>query len=83
VPEFVTSDGAVISRAAREFWRNDWKGQTLMAVGLQDPVLGEATMCALQANIAGCPEPMLIAEGGHFVQEQGEPIAQEAVKRFS
>jgi tRNA(adenine34) deaminase len=79
VPEFESSDGAAISRAAREFWRNDWKGQTLMAIGLQDPVLGEATMRQLRADIAGCPEPMLIAEGGHFVQEHGETIARRAV----
>jgi tRNA(adenine34) deaminase len=83
VPEFESSDGAATSRAAREFWRKEWKGQTLMAVGIQDPVLGEATMRALQANIAGCPEPMLIAEGSHFVQEYGMQIAQEAVKRFN
>lgn len=54
----------------------------MMAIGVQDPVLGESTMRALQAHIAGCPEPMLIAQGGHFVQEHGFEIAQEAVKRF-
>ena len=78
VPEFESSDGAAISRAAREFWRNDWCGQSLMAIGCQDPVLGEATMRELRANIQGCPEPMLIAEGGHFVQEHGEMIASAA-----
>jgi tRNA(adenine34) deaminase len=83
VPEFEESDGAAISRAAREFWRRDWQGQTLMAIGAQDPVLGESTMRELRANIKGCPEPMLIAQGGHFVQEHGEQIAQEAAKRFA
>ncbi len=83
VPEFETSDGAEISRKAREFWLKDWQGKSLMAIGLQDPVLGEATMRSLQVNIANCPEPMLIAQGGHFVQEHGEAIAHEAVKRFS
>ena len=82
VPEFESSEGAAVSRAAREFWAKDWQGKTLMAVGLQDPVLGEATMRALQANIANCLELMLIAEGGHFVQEHGFEIAQEAVKRL-
>jgi tRNA(adenine34) deaminase len=82
VPEFEESEGAAISRAAREFWRNDWKGTCLMAVGTQDPVLGEAAMRQLRANIAKCPEPMRIAQGGHFVQEHGEAIAQAAVKRF-
>jgi tRNA(adenine34) deaminase len=83
VPEFENSDGAVTSAQAREFWRNDWQGKSLMAIGLQDPVLGEATMRQLHANIANCPEPLLIAQGGHFVQEHGEEIAQEAVKLFN
>jgi tRNA(adenine34) deaminase len=83
VPEFDGSDGAAISRAAREFWRNDWQGQTLMAIGMKDPVLGEATMRALQANIAGCPEPMLIAQGGHFVQEHGDEIARRVIAIWS
>jgi tRNA(adenine34) deaminase len=82
VPEFESSEGAATSRKAREFWRNNWSAQSMMAIGVQDPVLGESTMRALQAHIAGCPEPMLIAQGGHFVQEHGFEIAQAAVKRF-
>lgn len=83
VPEFESSDGAAISAQAKEFWRNDWNGQSLMAIGVQDPVLGEATMRELRSNIKNCPEPMLIAEGGHFVQEHGEAIAQRAISLFS
>ena len=83
VPEFESSEGAAISREACEFWRNQWQGKTLMAVGLQDPVLGQATMRELRSNINNCPEPMLLAGGGHFVQEYCEGIAQEAVRRFS
>jgi tRNA(adenine34) deaminase len=83
VPEFESSDGAAISQQAREFWRNDWQGQSLMAIGMQDPVLGESTMRELRSNIKNCPEPMLIAEGGHFVQEQGEAIARRAVAIWS
>jgi tRNA(adenine34) deaminase len=82
VPEFESSEGAAISRQAREFWRNNWQGKSLMAIGLQDPVLGEATMRHLRANTANCPEPLLLPQAGHFVQEHGEAIALEAVKRF-
>jgi tRNA(adenine34) deaminase len=82
VPEFEDSEGAAISRQAREFWRNQWQGTTLMAIGQQDPVLGEATMRALARNIRGCGEPMLLAQAGHFVQEHGEQIAQRAVQMF-
>jgi tRNA(adenine34) deaminase len=78
VPEFESSDGAAMSRAAREFWRNDWQGQSLMAIGLQDPVLGESVMRDLAANIRGCGEPMLLPQGGHFLQEHGEAIARRA-----
>ncbi len=85
VPEYQASDGARISRTARDFWRNHWSGQSLMAIGMQDPVLGESTIRELRSHIKNCPEPMLISEGGHFVQEHelGQLIAQEAVKRFS
>jgi tRNA(adenine34) deaminase len=82
VPEFESSDGAAISRQAREFWRKEWQRKSVMAIGLQDLVLGEETMRALQANIANCPEPMLLPQAGHFVQEHGQAIAHEALKRF-
>jgi len=76
VPEFEDSDGAAVSRQARDFWRDQWQGQTLMAVGAQDPVLGLPVMRELKALIRGCPEPLLIEQAGHFVQEHGEPIAR-------
>lgn len=82
VPEHATSPGADIARKAAAFWRNDWHGQTLMAIGLQDPVLGEPVMRALQKNIRHCPEPMLLPEAGHFVQEHGQSIAEAAVQLF-
>ena len=82
VPEFADSDGAAVSRQARAFWREQWSGQTLMAVGTQDPVLGLPVMAALQADIRHCPAAMLIPQAGHFVQEHGEPIAQAAVDLF-
>ena len=82
VPEFTDSPGAAISRLARDFWRNDWQGQSLMAIGQQDPVLGEPVMRQLQSQIKGCPEPMLMPDAGHFLQEQGRAIAEAAVRHF-
>lgn len=82
VPETEDADGAAISRQARAFWQNDWQGRSLMAVGMQDPVLGWPAMQKLQQTIRGCPEPMRVAQGGHFVQEQGESIAQAALRHF-
>lgn len=83
VPEFADSPGAALSRQARDFWRDEWRGQTFMAIGQQDPVLGEPVMRQLQSQIRGCPEPMLLPQTGHFVQEQGRAIAQAAVRHFS
>jgi tRNA(adenine34) deaminase len=82
VPESEHSDGAAISRQAREFWKNDWTGQTMMAIGAQDPVLGSPVMRALQKLIRNCPEPMVLDDAGHFVQERGEEVARAAVERF-
>lgn len=74
--------GAELGRAAREWWSNEWTGQSFMAVGDADPVLGPPQMAVLRATIRGCPEPMMIAGGGHFVQEWGEPIARAALVAF-
>ena len=76
VPEFSDSPGAEVSRRARDFWRDDWQGRSLMAVGAQDPVLGLPVMQALRAQIRGCPEPLVLPQAGHFVQEHGEEIAR-------
>jgi tRNA(adenine34) deaminase len=83
VPEHADDDGAAISRQARHFWSNQWQGLSLMAIGQQDPVLGEPVMRALRASIRNCPEPLLLPHAGHFVQEHGEAIAQAAVRHFA
>jgi tRNA(adenine34) deaminase len=82
VPEFSDSEGAAISRQAQAFWRDDWQGKSFMAIGQQDPVLGEPVMRLLQQSIRGCPEPMLLPNAGHFVQEQGREIALAAVRHL-
>ena len=82
VPEFADSGGAAKSREARDFWRHRWTGQTLMAIGAQDPVLGLPVMQELRADIYGCPEAVVVEDAGHFVQERGEEIARRAVAVF-
>ena len=82
VPDSPEADGAAISRQARAFWQHQWTGKAFMAVGARDPVLGPPVMDALRQVIKGCPLPMVLEEGGHFVQEHGEPIAQAAVGYF-
>ncbi len=76
-------EGADISRRASDWWANAWQGESFMAVGMADPVLGPKQMAALRANIKNCPPPMEIDDAGHFVQEWGEQVAREALKAFS
>jgi pimeloyl-ACP methyl ester carboxylesterase len=82
VPEGADAPGAAISREAQAFWQQSWAGDSWMAVGLQDPVLGGAPMAALRELIRGCPPAMQVAEGGHFLPEWGAPIAQAALAHF-
>ena len=82
VPDHDGAPGAAISREAARFWRERWAGESFMAIGMQDPVLGPQAMMALHGLIRGCPPPMEVAEGGHFVQEWGAPIARAALRHF-
>ena len=78
----LSKQGLETSIRARKFWSQDWKGESFMAIGMVDPVLGPPAMHFLKQFIKGCPEPMEVAEAGHFVQEWGEPIAKAALEKF-
>jgi haloalkane dehalogenase len=67
---------------ARRFLANEWKGESFMAIGLRDPILGKPVMEELRTTIRGCPPPLEIPQAGHFVQEWGEPIARAALAAF-
>jgi pimeloyl-ACP methyl ester carboxylesterase len=82
VPVESGMDGIEVMSRARAFWSNDWNGESFMAIGLRDTVLGEDVMEDLRSVIRGCPPPMKIPEAGHFVQEYGEPIARAALEQF-
>jgi len=82
VPDNPDAGGAALSRRARTWWQNQWQGQTFMAVGMQDPVLGPPVMNALRRLIRGCPPPYEVAAGGHFLQEWGEEVAGQALAAF-
>ena len=83
VPDRPDAPGAALSRRARAWWTNDWRGKSFMAIGAADPVLGEPAMLQLKAIIRGCPAPMVLKEAGHFVQEWGEGIANAALASFA
>jgi haloalkane dehalogenase len=82
VPVSPEMEGVEVSRAAAAFWSSEWQGKSFMAIGMADPVLGPPAMMKLHSLINGCPPPMEIAGGGHFVQEWGEPIARAAMHSF-
>ncbi|MFW9823126.1 MAG: haloalkane dehalogenase, partial [Candidatus Thorarchaeota archaeon] len=82
VPTKYDAPGAEISRKARDWFQNDWKGETFMAIGMADPVLGPPMMEILRGMIPRVPPPMEIKDASHFVQEWGEGIAKEALKAF-
>jgi pimeloyl-ACP methyl ester carboxylesterase len=82
VPDHPESPGAEISQKARDFLRKEWSGDVFMAVGKSDPVLGPPMMKILKNFIKNCPEPYVINEAGHFVQEWGESVARKALKAF-
>ncbi|MEZ5810043.1 MAG: haloalkane dehalogenase [Rhizobiaceae bacterium] len=76
-------EGVTESRQAADFWRKDWVGSSFMAIGARDPVLGVDVMQSMRSLIRGCPEPMILEDAGHFVQESGDTIASAALDAFA
>jgi pimeloyl-ACP methyl ester carboxylesterase len=83
VPTSPDDPFAQLSLKARDWWENAWRGKSFMAVGTADPVLGPGVMAQVRQHIRGCPPPLEIEGGGHFVQEWGEPIAAAALAHFA
>jgi len=82
VPVEPEMDGVALMKRAREFWSETWTGESFMAIGMRDGVLGPNVMAELRGVIRGCPEPLEVPEAGHFVQEYGAPIARAALEHF-
>lgn len=82
LPDHPDAPGALLSRQARDYLREGWRGSSFMAVGERDPVLGPAVMEVLRGEIRGCPPALHLPQAGHFVQEWGESVAQAALASF-
>jgi len=82
VPTTRDAPGAEISRKARDWFQKEWSGDSFMAIGMQDPILGPSVMRKLRKMIPRCPEPLKIKEAGHFVQEWGDLVAKKALEIF-
>ncbi|WP_299951978.1 haloalkane dehalogenase [uncultured Ruegeria sp.] len=74
--------GIETAKRAQKFWQTEWAGESFMAIGAKDPVLGVPVMSKLRKVIRGCPEPLVLEEAGHFVQEWGDQVASAALKHF-
>jgi pimeloyl-ACP methyl ester carboxylesterase len=82
VPVEPHMEGAAFCARARAWLAQEWRGQSFMAIGLRDPVLGKPVMEELRGTIRGCPPPLELPEAGHFVQEWGEPVVRAALAAF-
>jgi pimeloyl-ACP methyl ester carboxylesterase len=74
--------GVAVSRAAAGYWSR-WDGPCFLAVGALDPVLGLPAMRRLREVIRGAPEPLVLDDAGHFVQERGDVVARAALDHFA
>ena len=83
VPTKYDAPGAEISRKAQDWFQKEWNGESFMAIGMQDPVLGPSVMRKLKKMIPRCPSPLRIKEAGHFVQEWGDLVAKKALEHFN
>ncbi len=73
-------EGVAEAEAAVRFWKEEWSGQSFMAIGAKDADV--ETMTVLHSQIRGCPEPLVVPEADHFVQGWGEPVARAALHSF-
>ena len=76
-------EGVETSKRALSYWQNDWQGESFMAVGAADPVLGVDVMQWMNAQIRNCPPPLILPDAGHFVQEWGGEVARAAIRHFA
>jgi pimeloyl-ACP methyl ester carboxylesterase len=78
VPTNADMDGVAISKKALSWWANEFDGRSFMAIGATDPVLA-SVMPWVRDRINGCPEPLVLEDAGHFVQEWGKQVAVAAL----
>ena len=82
VPDSPEAPGADISRRAAKFLSEEWSGDSFMAIGMQDPVLGPQAMEFLRGTIRNCRRrwrsPMgviLFRNGARTLQRRRSPIS--------
>ncbi len=78
VPIAPDDPGAPACRRAAEWWATEWQGPSFTAVGVLGPPVTELVRRAVR----DCPEPLLLEDAGHFVQERGDVVARAALEAF-
>ncbi len=81
VPTDREAAGVEISKEAMRWWANEFAGRSFMAIGATDPILA-SVMPWVRDRIRGCPEPLVLEDAGHFVQEWGEDVAVAALAHW-
>ena len=74
LPVSARDDGAALSRAARQFWRQEWSHPSLLLSDPADPLFGTIAMDTLCQDIRACDEVSL-----EHAQAQ---LAEHALKYF-
>jgi haloalkane dehalogenase len=82
VPTSAADQGVEVSKHAVKWWATEFEGHSFMAIGESDPVLA-SVMPLIRDIVNGCPEPMVLPDAGHFVQEWGEDVARAALEQWN
>ncbi len=73
-------EGVAEAMKAIHFWKEDWTGESFMAIGGKAP--DADVMHTLRSEIRGCPAPLVLPEADHFVPEWGEQVVRAALRSF-
>lgn len=81
VSDVARQDMGALQEASSAFWQGDWRGKSALAAGERDAV-GRHAADVLRQRLHGCPPVWVLPEGGRFLPEQGQAIAERAVEYF-
>ncbi len=87
-PSLVMTDpdmeGVDVSRRAARWWKEEWSGDSFMAVGEADVLIPPRLMRRMQEILGVVSPPLMLPDAGHFVQEtHGEQVARAALSAWN
>ncbi len=76
-------EGVDVSRRAAAWWKNDWSGDSFMAVGEADVLIPPRLMQRMREILGVVHPPLMLPDAGHFVQEtNGKQVAHAALSAW-